>query len=216
MASNCSICNNKIGIMEPIGSLSEEYPNIKVCNKCLTKRRELFFAEKDKEKYFTAIEYFKKYQSSEQLNSIVSSTIDAWVKYGEQCFNENIEEQERKEKEQELLNNLDNFMITNGDSFEGYRIQAYHGLVSGETVLGTGFLSEYSATFADYFGTKSKAFANKIFKAKQAAQIILMQNAIHKGANAVIGVNYGYITFDGNVIGISADGTAVEIEKENI
>ena len=58
---------------------------------------------------------------------------------------------------------------TTGFNFEGYTITSYLGIVSGQTVLGTGFLSEFKASFSDFFGVQSDAFADKLEEAKQAA-----------------------------------------------
>lgn len=41
----------------------------------------------------------------------------------------------------------------------------------------------------------------------------LRARAVCQDANAVIGVDFDYITFGNNMIGVSANGTAVVIEK---
>lgn len=41
-----------------------------------------------------------------------------------------------------------------------------------------------------------------------------MKNALVAGANAIIGVDFDYITFNNNILGVSANGTAVVIQKE--
>ena len=37
-------------------------------------------------------------------------------------------------------------MVTTGFQFEGYEIVSYLGIVAGEVVLGTGFLSEFTSS----------------------------------------------------------------------
>lgn len=105
------------------------------------------------------------------------------------------------------------FKLTTGYNFEGYKISEYKGIVSGEVVLGTGFLSEFSVSVSDTFGVQSNVFAEKMMLAKQAAQKNLIKNAMLTGANALIGVDFDYITFSNNILGVSANGTAVVIEK---
>lgn len=108
---------------------------------------------------------------------------------------------------------LENYMLTTGYDFSGYRITKYIGIVSGQVVLGTGFLSEFTASFADFFGEESNMFAEKLEKAKNAAIEKLIIKSADKGGNAVIGVDFDYITFHGNMIGVVANGTSVIIEE---
>lgn len=106
-----------------------------------------------------------------------------------------------------------NQMLTTGFEFFGYTIKRYLGIVSGEVVLGTGFLSEFSASFSDFLGTKSGAFASKLEEAKNTALNRMMQRSAEQGGNAIIGVDFDYITFSNNIIGVVANGTSVLIEK---
>ncbi len=103
--------------------------------------------------------------------------------------------------------------ITTGYDFHGYVITDYLGIFSGECVLGTGFVSELSASFSDLFGTTSDAFSEKLEKAKEHALDRLKRNCLAHDANAVIGVDFDYITFGNNMIGVVANGTAVEIRR---
>lgn len=119
-------------------------------------------------------------------------------------------EQEQTERKQKILN--DN-MMTTGYSFDGYKIVSYNGVISGEVVLGTGFLSEFGASLSDVFGMESNMFAKKLKLAKQAASKKLVEEAVRTGSNAVIGVDYDYVTFSSNMMGVIANGTGVTIEK---
>lgn len=110
-------------------------------------------------------------------------------------------------------NLLKNFMLTTGYEFSGHKITRYIGVISGQVVLGTGFLSEFTASFADFFGEESNKFADKLETAKNAAVEKLIMKSVDKGGNAIIGVDFDYITFHGNMIGVVANGTSVVIEK---
>lgn len=103
--------------------------------------------------------------------------------------------------------------LTTGYTFDNYNITKYIGLVSGEIVVGTGFLSDFKANISDLFGTESKTYSNKLKAAKRAALYDMITESIKGGGNAIIGVSYEYLTFSGNMIGISANGTSVKIEK---
>lgn len=209
MAINCCICGTKIGLMDPSSSLSGEFTDMKICAKCINKKRELYYSD---DRYKEATEYFSKYISSNQIDKNTINTINLWIKQAEDNREKDISARQQKSIEDD---NYRNIIITTGDNLEGYRIKKYIGLVSGSVVLGTGFLSEFSASVSDFFGAKSNAFANKIANAKRAAQTLLMQDAVRRGGNAIIGVTFGYIKFTGDMVGISVDGTAVDIEKDS-
>ena len=104
-------------------------------------------------------------------------------------------------------------MLTTGYNFEGYNIVAYRKVITGEVVLGTGFLSEFAASFSDFFGVESNTFSDKMEKAKEAALDKMIKNSVEAGGNAIIGVDFDYITFAYNMIGVVASGTSVVIEK---
>ena len=55
-----------------------------------------------------------------------------------------------------------NFKVTTGYNFDGYEIAEYLGIYSGEVVLGTGFISEFSASLSDIMGSRSNTFAKKM------------------------------------------------------
>ncbi len=106
-----------------------------------------------------------------------------------------------------------NHILTSGYNFEGYKIISYNGIVSGEIVMGTGFLSEFAASLSDFFGATSEEFSEKIIKAKEIALSKMINASCAKGGNAIIGVDFDYTTFGNNMIAVSANGTSVVIEK---
>jgi len=59
---------------------------------------------------------------------------------------------------------------------------------------------------------ESKAYSQNLKDAKQAALYDMIMDSISKGGNAIIGISYSYITFSGNMIGISVNGTSVKVE----
>lgn len=71
------------------------------------------------------------------------------------------EEAVRKSQEEQRLydERLNNHMLTTGFSFEGYQITEYLGIVTGESIIGTGYLSEFDAALADTFGTEAIKYA---------------------------------------------------------
>lgn len=119
-----------------------------------------------------------------------------------------------KRLNEDIQNRHKNHMLTSGYNFEGYEIMSYNGIVSGEVVMGTGFLSELSASINDFFGSTSEEFSNKMKKAKEIAISKMITVSVSKGGNAIIGVDFDYTTFGNNMIAVSANGTSVEIVKQ--
>ena len=108
---------------------------------------------------------------------------------------------------------MEDLIITSGFNFEGYKITKYIGFYSGECALGTGFLSSLDAGIADFFGSNSSIYEEKLLKAKSAAISELKKLAAEHGANAIIGIDVDYTTFSADIMGVIANGTAVKIEK---
>lgn len=127
------------------------------------------------------------------------------------------EAEEKIDRRNKIYANLaylkQSFLETSGFNFEGYKIVKYLDVMSGQVVLGTGFLSEFSAGVGDVFGASSTLMARKMEKAKSMALDELVVNCMACGANAVIGVDLDFMTIGSNMIVACANGTAVIIEK---
>lgn len=108
---------------------------------------------------------------------------------------------------------MEDILSTSGYNFEGYRISEYLGFCSGECALGTGFLSSLSAGIADFLGSNSTQYEQKLLKAKSMALSAIKEQAQKQGANAIIGLDIDYVTFSADIMGVVATGTSVKIEK---
>ena len=104
-------------------------------------------------------------------------------------------------------------MLTSGFNFEGYEIVEYLGLISSVIVLGTSERDERELRFADKWGIMSDRFSNRLKQAKEIALNELVQQAEAMGSNAIIGINTDFQIFSDNIIGSTANGTAVKIQK---
>lgn len=100
-------------------------------------------------------------------------------------------------------------LMTTGYNFDGYTITEYKRVIAGECVIGTGFLSDLSAVVNDFFGTTSNTLSRKLDEARSYATRNLIERAENFGANAIIGVDFDYITLAGNMLAVVANGTAV-------
>ena len=131
---------------------------------------------------------------------------------------------EKRMREQAEKNaELSRMLITSGFNFEGYRIVKYSGYISGDDVIqvdrGTHFI--FSG------GTNAgNALSDALVKIRRNALRELKEAAYDLGCNAVIGVDFDYITLEpetANLSGgttympyvfcVTANGNAVVIEK---
>ena len=74
--------------------------------------------------------------------------------------------------------------------------------------------SEVNASISDILGTKANSYEEKIKNARELAIQNLIEDCIEKHGNAIIGLDFDYIVFQNNLIGVIADGIAAQIEAE--
>lgn len=136
------------------------------------------------------------------------------------------EEAAKKAAEEEKYNNqvkqeaLTKILISSGFSFDGYRIIKYSGYISGDDAVQI----PRSGVFG---GNNGKNLTDALVQIRRQALKELKEAAYDLGCNAVIGVDFDYITLDPEtatltggtlyepyVICVTANGNAVVIEKE--
>ena len=197
----CSVCGKRA---EGLGTYPTQFKDIYMCTDCyeslkaFKNGRGAKTSEILKEKYRLAMQEMRERNYPQN----VIDNVEAW-------FKEGIQEKEAKENAKKD----DGFMMTTCPTFEGYRILSYHGIISGESVLGTGFISSWEASVADMTGTESEAFIAKLQDAKVAAKKRIIERCLFNGGNAIVGVDIEYTMFNSNMIGVILTGTAVKIEK---
>ena len=106
-------------------------------------------------------------------------------------------------------------LVVTTHSVEGKKITKYHGLVSGDAILGANIFKDFFAGIRDIVGGRSAAYEKELRKAKEIAINEMVEAAGIHGANAVIGVDLDYETIGGgggNMLMVSANGTAVTVE----
>lgn len=96
----------------------------------------------------------------------------------------------------------------------GYRIKKVLGVVHGLTVRTRGMWGKWLASVKSMFGGKVGAYVSELKKAKDEALNLLKEEAARLGANAVVGVDFETSDLLGDLIMVSAHGTAVIIEPE--
>lgn len=105
-------------------------------------------------------------------------------------------------------------LVVTTHTIEGRRITAYHGLVSGEAILGANLFKDIFAGIRDIVGGRSAAYEKELRKAKDIAIQEMIEQAQALGGNAVVGVDLDYETVGqtGGMLLVSASGTAVTVQ----
>lgn len=102
-------------------------------------------------------------------------------------------------------------LLSTTSVIDGKRIVTYHGLVSGEAILGANIFRDLFAGIRDIVGGRSASYEKELRRAKELAVQEMTEQAQSLGANAVIGIDLDYETVGqgGSMLMVSASGTAV-------
>ena len=101
-------------------------------------------------------------------------------------------------------------------TIEGKRITRYHGVVTGEAILGANIFKDFFAGIRDIIGGRSGAYEKELRRAREIAFQEMEAQAKEMGANAIVGIDVDYenvtIGTGGGMLMVSASGTAVTLE----
>ena len=89
------------------------------------------------------------------------------------------------------------------------KITAYHGIVTGECIMGANVFRDLFAGIRDIVGGRSGAYEEVIGKAKDEAIAEMIERAERMHANAIIGIDIDYETIGGSMLMVAVSGTAV-------
>lgn len=105
-------------------------------------------------------------------------------------------------------------IITTTPSVEGKKVQSYKGIVFGEVISGVDFIKDFAAGLTNFFGGRSGSYEGELIEARENAIAEMTSRAESMGANAVIGVDIDYevLGSGGNMLMVTASGTAVVLE----
>lgn len=129
---------------------------------------------------------------------------------------------EKEAEEQRINEQTKGIMVNSGYSFEGYRIVKYVDCISGDGIVS--IKRNNAAGHQNLEGGLSIALK----KARDKALKKVKYRAVELGCNAIIGIDYNYLSFDPQrssatsksipiyepyVVSVTANGTAVIIEE---
>jgi uncharacterized protein YbjQ (UPF0145 family) len=105
-------------------------------------------------------------------------------------------------------------ILTTTPTIEGRTITQYHGVVTGEAILGANVFKDFFAGIRDIVGGRSAAYEGELRKGRHIALQEAEAEAAQLGANAVVGIDLDYETVgaQGSMLMVSVSGTAVTIE----
>ncbi len=98
-------------------------------------------------------------------------------------------------------------------TLEGRTITRYHGVVTGEAILGANIFKDFFAGIRDIVGGRSAAYEQELQRARQIAMDEMSHRAQSLGANAIVGIDIDYETLgtNGGMMMVSVSGTAVSV-----
>lgn len=97
-------------------------------------------------------------------------------------------------------------IVSTTPTLSGYKIIEYKDIVFGEVVVPNGLLGAF--TSGTFFTISA------LDKARREAVEMLVDKATSLGANAIVGVDIDVCDLNGHGMMVSANGTAVVVEKE--
>ena len=103
-------------------------------------------------------------------------------------------------------------ILSTTPTIEGKSIRQYHGVVTGEAILGANIFRDFFAGIRDIVGGRSAAYEKELTKAREIAFEEMTQGAQGLGANAVVGIDIDYETVgSGTMLMVAVSGTAVTL-----
>ncbi|HPD92162.1 MAG: heavy metal-binding domain-containing protein [Rhodobacter sp.] len=102
-------------------------------------------------------------------------------------------------------------IVTTTPTIEGRPIRTYHGIVTGEAIMGANVVRDFFASVTDIVGGRSGAYESKLQDARETALREMQDQAARLGATAVVGVDLDYEVVGNSMLMVSASGTAVTL-----
>lgn len=106
-------------------------------------------------------------------------------------------------------------ILTTTPQIQGQIIKEYHGIVTGEAILGANLFKDLFAGIRNIVGGRSASYEQELAKAREVALEEMAAAAGAKGANAVVGIDIDYEVLGQNngMLMVAVSGTAVTVRK---
>lgn len=110
------------------------------------------------------------------------------------------------------MNTATHAWVTTANSFEGYKIVRYLGVVRGITVRSASALGNFAAGVQSFFGGNVGAYTELAENSRMEAYELMVQHAGAMGANAIVAMRYDATEVAQGMTEVLAYGTAVVLE----
>lgn len=102
-------------------------------------------------------------------------------------------------------------LLTTTPTLEGRPIRQYHGVVTGEAIIGANIFKDLFASIRNVVGGRAGAYESTLAGAREAAMQEMSEAAAKLGANAVVGIDIDYevLGADNGMLMVCVSGTAV-------
>jgi uncharacterized protein YbjQ (UPF0145 family) len=100
---------------------------------------------------------------------------------------------------------------------QGREVEAYLGVVFGDSVLGVNLIKDFLGGLRDIVGGRSGTYERELGAARDAAMQNLTEQARSIGADGILGIQMSYQVLGANngMLMVSATGTAVRLKRES-
>lgn len=104
-------------------------------------------------------------------------------------------------------------LMTTTPTVEGKTIRTYHGVVTGEAIIGANFLKDMFASIRDIVGGRAGSYEKTLRSARETAFAEMAEAAQALGANAVVGIDLDYEVLGetNGMLMVAVSGTAVTL-----
>ena len=104
-------------------------------------------------------------------------------------------------------------LMTTTPNIEGRSIHQYHGVVTGEAIIGANFMKDMFAAVRDIVGGRAGAYEKTLRTARETAFEEMAEEATRLGANAVVGIDIDYEVLGekNGILMVAVSGTAVTL-----
>jgi uncharacterized protein YbjQ (UPF0145 family) len=103
-------------------------------------------------------------------------------------------------------------LLSSTNTLENKQITAYHGLITGESLIGSNVYKDLFSGVRDVVGGRTSAYEKELQKAREIALQSMEEKAEDLNANGIIGLKISYNNLGGtmgNTILVTAYGTAI-------
>lgn len=103
-------------------------------------------------------------------------------------------------------------LLSSTNTLEAKKITKYHGLVTGESLIGSNVYKDLFSGVRDVVGGRTSAYEKELEKAREIALESMEEKAKDLNANGIIGLKISYNNLGGtmgNTILVTAYGTAI-------